>query len=754
MINEEISGLKTLDSKGTPPESRMSDPISAQSLVAALMNNDSARSRKRSLVKGLADGYPPYRASDLRKAGRADACNVNWRIAESYLASALGAFYDIFHEAETYSTIQYGLDAGPGYSEYSKIVTEEFDCMQKEDASFDYAMQISQYEMVLFGSGPLFYQDEFNWMCVPSRHRDVLIPERAKSSTDEWELCVVLQEYSPTELYAMIRNEQAASGRGWNVPATRTSIINATEDRNPDTARGAWEWHEQELKNNSFAYNARSKVIRCAHLLFREFPLPGEIKGGITHKIVLQSASDEGKNSPAFLFDKVRRYQNWNEVIHPMYYDHGGGGEHHSVVGMGVKMYSAMEYQNRLLCKMADDAFAPRTFFKPSGSSDKQKMMIANFGPYGIIPPNLNMEQGAINPFLNESISLNRELSSIVSSNLSQYRQGLGEKSGNPITAREADIRSSEQARLGATQLNRYYAQLDSLYAERYRRAVSPSLTATWPGGSQARAFIQRCINRGVPPEVLRKAKAKVLSSRVVGSGSLAQRQQSLEFLLGMVAMLPEMGRTQLVRDVIAARAGQKNADRYYPPDNISRMSDDQQAEAMDKVAGMKVGIPPMVTSSQNPAIYASVFIRAANDAIDSLQQGAAPEEVLAFLDLAGPSIAAHLDRMRGDATRKGAINQMESALKDISTAADQLRAAVEQRVAEQAQAQRDQAEVAAIQSGQDPKSQIEMAKTQHAMMLTELKTRGNMQLKAEKTRQDMAIKDAMAAQKFGNGGQ
>ena len=57
------------------------------------------------------------------------------------------------------------------------------------------------------------------------------------------------------------------------------------------------------------------------------------------------------------------------------------------------------------------------------------------------------------------------------------------------------------------------------------------------------------------------------------------------------------------------------------------------------------VVVPPVVTSSQNAVTYASTFLAAGVQAMQSLQQGGNPMEVLQFLGICGPAIAAHLAR-------------------------------------------------------------------------------------------------------------
>jgi hypothetical protein len=745
-MNGPDDGLKTIENN-VVPQSRVTSASGARDIVADLRQNDLTRGRKRSLVKGLVDGYPPYKATDLKKAGRSDSCNVNWRVAEAYLNSALGAFYDIFHESETYATVRLAETGDSAASDWSRIVTEEFDRLQKRDLTFDYNMQISQFEMVLFGNGPMFFPDEFDWRCEAARCREILVPERARSDVNRWEMCIVLSEYTPTQLYAFIRDEGTARRMGWNVQATRKAIMEANPDNEKSGVLMNWEWHEQELKNNSFNYSMRSKTINVAHLLFQEFPQSGESDGRISHKIVIDPgmSGSEDENTD-FLFEKVGRYERWQNVVHPMYYDHGGGGEHHSVTGMGMKMYSAMEYQNRLLCKLADDAFAPRVMFRPTTASDKQKLSLAQYGSYAVLPHNLEVIQQSVQPFIQESLVLNREFSNLMNANLSLYRQFLSEKGGNPLTATEVNQKAGEQARLGATQLNRYYAQLDMLYAERYRRAVNPKLSSGWRGGKEAQEFIERCTKRGVPVEAMRNPEM-VSATRVVGNGSPQMRQMALEFLLGMVAMLPESGRANLMRDAISARAGTTAADRYYPVSEVSKLPTDQEAEAMDKVAGMKVGVPPIITSTQNPVIYATTFLKAANDAVKSLEQGGNPAEVLRFMELCVPAIMAHTDRMREDPSRKQIVAQLDAQIGDLSKIADELRNQMQADAQQQQEAAAAQQQAQQIQQGTDPQTMIKAAQAQKAMELAERKTNFNLELKKRKTDLDMALKGMQTAQ-------
>lgn len=747
MGNEYDDTLATLDKDGSPPETRLGSAEKARNIYQILVHADAqGRSQKRALVKGLVDGNPPYNQGRLRQEGRASQCNVNWRIAESYLNNALGAFYDIFSEAPTYCTVRTSHGSRDQQEEWSGIETEEFDRAQKDDAGFDYNLQISQHEMVLYGNGPIFFEDFYDWRGKSVLCGALKIPERTKSNTDEWEMAFLECDYLPHQLYERIRNEKSARLGGWNVTRTREAIMKA----HPDYIRGGhyrtWEWHQQEMKNGSYYYSARSNVISTVHVFFKEFPKKGMDEGGISHKIFVVN-DDIG--SKEFLFERDNRFKDWRECVHPMYYDHGGGGFHHSVTGMGVKMYAAMEYQNRLLCNLGDKAFLPKVVFKPTTAGQAEEFAMQQFTDYAVLRDGYDLVQTPVQGVINDALLINREVTGIIASNLTSYRQNMEEKSGNPVTATEVTARMGEQARLGKTQLNRYYAQLDHLYAEKFRRICNPNIPSWAPGGKAALEFQKRCLDRGVPKTALSKTES-VIATRVVGQGSAYMRQQELAFLLGLVAMFPEQGRDNLLKDIVSSRAGQSFVNRYYPTGNEFNKPTDQDAFAMSQVADMKVGVPAVVTGTQNPVIFARTFIEAGKQAVQSLQQGARPEEVVGFLDLLGQAAAAHLQKMAADPSRKQIYQALHAQWQELANIHDQLVEQIQQQRQEQEQQQQEnqmkQLEAMIAGNGNDPDHQLAAAKLQNNMRLAQAKAGHGMELKTLKTRSDLALADARTA--------
>lgn len=740
-------GLATLSSDGRPPETRMASAVDSAERIQKLLNAEKmGRSQRRALVKGLVDGNPPYRPGDLRKAGRAHACNVNWRVAEFYLSMARFAFYEVFAETPTFATVTTDFGSAGKRKEWGDIMTEEYDALQRSDNSWDRTNQFSIFDMVLYGCGPMIFPDELDWRNEFLPCSNLIVPDFTPSDTSKWEETALLKNYRPDELYQFIRNEKIAKELGWNVEATKQAIMQAHTLWQEGGKYKTWEWHQQMLKNNAYWYGSTSRYVQCSHYLYREFPQAGEDVGRITHTILINPEDNQVSNANqlGYLFQKIRRFECWNQVVHPMYYDNDGGGYHHSVTGLGVKMYSAMEYQNRLICNVADKAFAPKILFRPLTANSGQELSVVQYAEFGQVPAGFEVVQTPVQSFMEEGIELNRELTGMIASNLAQYRTALTKDSGNPITAYEANLRASEQSKLGKTQLNHYYNQLDWLFQEKFRRASNPKLNGFMPGGRDAVRFRQACFNRGVPPMAMSRAIVK--ATRTVGQGSPFMRQQALGQLLQIAPMMSESGRENLMSDYIAAVAGQSMVSRYAPEGETPEAVD-QAAFATMQAGLAKDGIPPVVGGSQDHQIFARVFLEAAAQSIQAVQQSQDPMQaapgVIQFLDTIGPALAKHIEALKADPSRAQDYKAMSAQLKQIGGIKDQLQQQLE-KIVQQQQQQAQQAQQRQQQMA--TQQQLDQAELQNKLQNADAKTQAALQQKQQKHDQAMQLNDAATA--------
>lgn len=743
------TALETISPEGVIPETRMKSARDTQDFVRRLIDNDSKRSWKRSRVNGLVNGNPPYKASKLREAAMAGNCNVNWGTGRSYLESGAGAFYDISTEAPSIITFRTSHGTPEQREQWSDIASMEADRVFQRSTIWDYQEQVSQWDMVLHGGGPYLFENPYDVFPRAVLWGDLKVPEFTKSDTNYWEACSVEVWYYPPELFKFIKDKEAASKVGWNVDYTQKVIANAMDIRQQRGIQYDWEFFQSELKNNSLSYfGEESKVCRMCHVFWKEFD------GRVTHAIVERDSNPGGTSSGQnkdyvneltsagvqYCFLHVGRYASFQEAIHPMYFDHGNGGYHHSVTGLGVKMFPAMEYENRLICNLCDKAFSPKLLFTPTTAEAQQKFQLARFGDYAVTPPGTTVGQNSMAGLMNDGVAMKEMLSEIMNNTLSSYKGGSpSQKSGNPVTKFEKQLEAAMQSAMSKTQFNRFYKQRDQLFMEMWRRLSDPNSP-----DDIAKDFQKRCQKQGVPIEALNRVDY-VGATRVVGQGSAFMRKSAIDSLFSIASALPEEGRDNLIADKIAAEAGQSAVTRYYPK-KAQPMPTDQVADAKLQVVQMKTGMPATVTSSQNPVTFAGIFLKAGMDSLQSLQQGGDPHEVFAFLNLDGPALIQQINRFKNDPTREKEATAMMQGWKQLAKATDQLKKGLQQQ-AEQQKAQQQKTQ------GAMTDEQIKVKKAQSDVALKQAKTQAQLrqsqekhQLKMRQGMQDLALKDASTA--------
>jgi len=734
-----MNELKNITEAGAP-ESRITEAGPVLDMVRNLISADEKRAKVRSRVKGLVDGNAPYNAAELKRTGRSFQCNVNFRESEAFLAMAAAPFYDVFSEVPTYSTVRINYGSSDESERYSRIVTEEFDRLQKKDSNFDYLMQLSQHEMVLYGTGPLVFEDTTDWRCKPVKSADLLVLDGTKSNVNDWQMAVVRSTYQVHELFSFIKSEEAASKMGWDVTSAKKAIMAAAPKGDGGGSNKNWEFYQQEIRNNDLTYSAKCNVIEVAHLFYKEFPTKEFPEGAISHCII-----DERGDGRKFLFRQTNRYKAWSECVHCMYYDKGDG-THHSCKGIGIKFYASLELKNRLRNSLIDATVARQSIhITPNSPNALNRMNIIQVGAYSFMPSDVSVAQTNNSGTLEPAMAVDRELEGLMQANLSQYRQRL-DKGGNPRTATEIDAITSQQSTLGKTQLNRYYTQLDTLFAERYRRASNSNLTPDVPGGADALAFQKACRDRGIPVAAL-KSVDYVQATRTAGRGSSMERRAIMNQLMNISGMLPETGRQNVIKDHIAAMSGYHSVERYFPvPQRDITMQEELQEAAIEN-ALFKTGANIPISGGDSHPVHAASHVQAGGEALMAMQEGkGSPSEIAGYLSVIVQHTSEHLNAMANDGSRKEMVKELSKQLQQLSAVVQQL----EQQAAQQAeQQQAAAAEMQSVQGGQDSKDQLAAMRMERDEGRKDAKVQNDMARKNAKTEQDLQLKDAKTAQKM-----
>lgn len=761
--------LQTLSPENKPPSRRIKTANDAQTIVHTIVFANRDRARFNARVKGMLDGNPPYNPEKLKQNGQNYRANVNFMEGKASLSAALVPYYDLFAGSQHYAEVKLDLDNPDDKETKSGIATEEFDQLLKGYADFIFHMHAALHDFVGFGRGFLTWPNQWGWHFQHAPYAKVFVPDTTRASLGKVELLIVREKYELHTLWNKIKDRKSATDAGWNVTATAEAIRLAMPEQRTNMSGDvlSYDYIQQRMKDRDLVESqsgSKQPTVQVAHVLVKEFD------GTVTHMIVVEPAvvgANEGGNKDGrvdFLYEKRGKFENMRQFMAAFFLE-TLDGSWNGARGLGHEIYAAMEISNRILCKTFDNAFLSSGItLQASDANAYQKAAVTplvSTGNLNILPPGFNVQPGAIFAPSQPLYDAKQILDQTVSSNTGIYRAKLDKPKGNPVTATEAELKFQNATTLSNSGVSRFYQQLDPFYAELFRRVTNGVYLESDKSeeASAVRVFRARCLKRGVTLADLKKVEC-VRAVRNIGNGSQFQRQQALERFTPFVQLLPESGKQRWMEDLVASEFGQAAVSRYVPPRDKQLLPNDQQAYAVIENTMMKDGNMPVWTPTQNNVIHTVEHLKAMSGAAQSLEQGADPMAVLGFMEIAGPHVQTHLDKLATDPSRKSEHKMLSQQFGQIASFADQLSGHVQQQQEEQAQAQ--QAQMAAMQKAQsiddgtDPETKIRAAQVAAELRLKEMKVRHGLMLKdlaaqqkAATHRQALAINDLSTAQKL-----
>lgn len=719
---------KENDGRIVTPKSRINSATQVREIYNKAVRDNDIRSRRNAMVKGLIDGNPPYDQSKLDSAGQKYRANFNNGEGEAYMNAAKDAFYDLFSEVPHRVTVTPSIEFQGG-TEIAEKIQYHFDWLLKQDNRFDFNMQVSQHDMVLYGMGPLVFEDDMDWRPKFASATNIYLPKDAPSRVQDWPWVIVYRRLPVGELYKFISDEESATKVGWNVSAVKEAIIRGGNKTGGTKDWQKWETWQQVFRDGDLWISETTQKVSIIQLLFAEFSVDGA-----PPKISEIWVSDQVTESDDYLFKRENRYDDFSQVIHPMFYDRGDGSAH-GVRGLGQKMHKLLTAKMRLQNATVDSAFARSAILiKSMGSQNQNTMSPISIGPYTIVPQGFEVVTGLqAAGIIDAPLAVSRDLENTLNANLGQYRARIEKPEGNPRTAFEVAQTVSQASSLAKTQIARYYEQLDELYTEQYRRAINSDIPKSTrkPWLRKAVEFQERCLNDGVPPQAFNLVT--ITATRTVGQGSQIMRIGMLNQIMATLGgMLPEDGKTRLTRDLIAAQAGQDSVSRYLPQPPQRTYEATQRWEAQVENGSLKEGGQITLTPYQNDVVHLQEHISFASQAAASVQQGAEPHEVWVAMNATGQHCALHLQRLAQNPQRQREFKAIKQQFDQLARVADQIKQHAQESNPEP-------------MSPDDPEMQLEVQKTQAELALKKQKQDATLQLKAQK----QAFDSAMKARKF-----
>ena len=423
---EVIGTLASLDPKtGTPPSRRISSAMQVRTMFNRAKTFNDKRSKRNALIAGLIDGNPPFDDGALKSSGQKYRSNFNNGEAESFLNTAIGAFYDLFSETETCITVNFppAIAKDPNSKDWADAIAQEFNTLLRTDEDwFDSTIQLSQFNMVLYGFGPVVWDDLYSWKSEAIQFKDIYLPQRAPAQVKKWPWVMFYTRIPIDELYRKIADPELARTAGWHVEEVKKAIILSGQSymsqSYPNSDWTRWETWQEQLRNNDLAVADLVPGVECIRLLYREFSQDG--RAGRVSEVWAPLVAGSGTGPETnFLFTAFDCYDCMTNAVAAMFYDRGTGYAH-SVRGLGVKLYRLLLAKMRLQNGAVDSAFARMSIMLQQKSNDATISPV-HLGPYTVLPSGVEfIANTAVPGVIDAPLAVGRDLDNTLSANASQ----------------------------------------------------------------------------------------------------------------------------------------------------------------------------------------------------------------------------------------------------------------------------------------------------------------------------------------------
>src|SRR5215469_727799 len=747
--------LATLDPvTGERPSSRIGNAGNARSLVQRLKYEDETRMYRYTRQMGLMDGNPPWNNQRLIDLGQGHRANFNLRESEGIVEAAKTPYYDLVFEVPLFTKITFDLDGAEAHvlSQWSDIISEEYNETLLGWDGFDQNIQLHQWQMVVNGVGPMHWPHYIGWHSEALKSRKVLVPQETKANTEQLELVAVLHSYRADELEQFIQKggTYKEDGEGWNVPLCKQAIIDsAFREMRQTYGMENYDLYQRAIRTGDIFYGIhRSTRIYVASIFVKEFG--GKISHYMITDSILGTSSSEAATADdlgeevGYLFKRRNKYEDFSQVLCPFFFDVGPDGTWHSVKGLGPKIFDFCDISNRTFCQMLDGAVIGSGITLEAGDSNSiEETQIALVGGATVVSPGYKVVQTRIAESLNGAMGMRRELLGVMQQNTGAYRQRQDEGQKPAPTYGQEQMQTQAEALLTKGSTNRYYINLDKFHRETLRRMLDPAQSASIPGGQEALDFIARCSMRGIPEEILSfKRIKKVVSTRSLGYGSPQLRDLATRELVSLIPYMDEIGRNHALRARAAALPGigMGAVDAFFPPIEKTGVPNAHTSLAVLENNALRVpGGKALVEPQQNHSIHFDEHMKDVTAHVQDPQ--AQPMEKFVHLQNAGPHLVKHLSLLKGDPTRKNEVRQKQKALTQLGKTTDQLKQQLGESMRSGGNGQGQPQPPAQPQV--DP---AKMAKVQGDLALKARKQGADLQLKTEKQAHAQRLSDMKTA--------
>lgn len=557
---------------------RFNNAADVESCVWDMRLSEQVRAGDREILLRLYDGFPPFSKATAEENNI--QVNMNDLTGANVITQASRQWNNAHLKASNFFVAT--PDVGPAHkrSTWSKIATKAANSLLKRHPRMAGQNKATGKNTLLFGIGPTNWTTRRSIICKPVPVGSLLIPSETEIEDldDSCSYFAIFREYNAEQLYDMTHGPHVDPG--WNMELVQAQWEYIKEELRKSPNSIAYQYMPErieQLEKQDKGYMGTDAAPTCDvwDFYFRQAEngkgwyrriivdwYVGDQMGSYSKNGTMASSRNRIGEKTGFLYTSGKRKyaDSLGQIIHCNFGDCSAYApvKYHSLRGLGWMLWGVCELQNRLHCKFNEAVFEQLMwFFQTAGNQDLIRLKKANFEHMGIIPQGIKFltPQERYTPdyqLIQMAFARNRQMIADSSMSYTQdYEKSAGE-SARTATETMAIVNASQALASGIMESS--IRQEAFKYREMFRRLCLKN-----SNDPMAREFRLRCLQGGIPEDMLDVEKWNIEPEQVVGIGNKTMQMATVGFLNQIRQNLPPSG--QRLVDHISVEAATDQAD-------------------------------------------------------------------------------------------------------------------------------------------------------------------------------------------------
>ena len=665
--NDGLIQSPEINSSGKPTVRSVKDGAMAKEIVSTLISANRNRQIVNGRITAKYNAERPYDSHKLEAEGLGWRQNFTTKPLPSMIEKVAPRFIESVNGLKylTNSSLSDKWENSTQKTEtFRKIITETI----RGRKGWKTLLDDIAFDNSLFGHSVVAWLDELSWFPKAFHQDEDFLPDGASQSVFANQLIALKETFLPHELFALVKDKEAAEMAGWDLEQTYEAINNASPAQIQSqlgSASNLEAWHQNAIRDLTLgsSYMAGASVIVVYSLLVRE------VDGKVSHYRLARADEKE-----TLIYQKEDRFESMESCLAFFSYQKGNGKMHGSK-GVGRDIYELAGMLDRTRNEIVDRAILSGKTFIQGDIKRIHTFKVSVVGAMCIVPTGWTvLEQkidGNVEPFLKLDAYFSMLVDQLIGNVSPPQLEGEAFRSPQAWALVAQRQEESKDAKIA-----RFLEQFTDLVSTMQKRICDPDVD-----DADAKAAREKLEEAGLTKEEIKEIANQPVASTVRDLTPL--ERQAVAAVVAEKRGNPLYNQKQMEVEDLTARLGADFAKRVLIPDNDPTVEAEQQRLQQLELPLLQMGQPVPVSPRDNHLVHLSILMPTAEQTASAIMTGGAET---AALEAILAHITEHYNRAVEQGAPKDKLQQVADLVKNTGKVLAELKSLDEQAMQLQSQ--------------------------------------------------------------------